>query len=157
MYKQGSDSESIIGSDIKSSKKEDMHPLEKGQTVDNIDFSVYSCPACRRGRSHRKDVLWWTSAVSVYRLSFMFFLLRFKQVPSNFSYLGECCNAFLLWSSRNVLRSPKLHLTFHQHKGKSFLFSVFFFFFGGGGDFYTQLMPQWVRIYVFQLHVVFFM
>ena len=38
-----------------------------------------------------------------------------------FSYLGECCSAVLLWSSRNVLSNTKLHATFPQHEGEKFV------------------------------------
>ena len=34
---------------------------------------------------------------------------------SCFKKKRQCCNAVLLWSSRNVLLTTKLHLNFHQH------------------------------------------
>ena len=40
-------------------------------------------------------------------------------VPIYLSCPGECCNTVLLWSSRNILWTTKLHLTFHiRHKSE---------------------------------------
>ena len=41
-----------------------------------------------------------------------------KQISSYFSCLGECRNTVLLWSSKKVLLTMKLHLTFHWHGGE---------------------------------------
>ena len=46
----------------------------------------------------------------------LFLFLILKRVLIHFGYLGECSNAALQWSSRNVLRTTKLHLTFHLHE-----------------------------------------
>ena len=35
--------------------------------------------------------------------------------PIYFSCLGECCDTGLLWSSRNLLWTKEVHLTFHLH------------------------------------------
>lgn len=43
-------------------------------------------------------------------------LIVLKLVPIYLHYLGECCNAALLLSSRNVLWITKLRSTFHQHE-----------------------------------------
>lgn len=40
-----------------------------------------------------------------------------KQVPICFSCLGGCCSAALLWMSRHILWTTKLHLPFLQHGG----------------------------------------
>ena len=49
---------------------------------------------------------------------FFLFIKDLKQVPRHFICSGECCYAILLWSSRNVLWTTKLHLTLHQHEGE---------------------------------------
>ena len=60
--------------------------------------------------------LWkfWSQQMSSMEPFYMFEILN--KFPINFSCLGESCNAVLLWSSRNLLRTIKLHTTFYQHK-----------------------------------------
>ena len=60
-----------------------------------------------------------TEPFHIFLYSFLVVFWHFlKQVPIYFSCLGECCNAVLPWSSRNVLWTAKLHPTFHQHEGE---------------------------------------
>ena len=59
--------------------------------------------------------------VEVFFSCFFFFFYILKRVPNFFSLLGECCDTVLLWSSRNVLWTTKLHLTSHQHGGEKII------------------------------------
>ena len=55
------------------------------------------------------------------------FFMLLNRVFSYFIYLEECCNSVLLWSSRNVLWTTRLHLTLHHHGGRrwiTFLYNV---------------------------------
>ena len=49
-----------------------------------------------------------------------------NQFSIYFSCLAECCDAVLLWSSRNVLWTTKHQLTFHQHEGEEVMAEVKF-------------------------------
>ena len=74
------------------------------------DFGTISSHACR---DSELDVFWnLDCAVQAVRSHVMFiFSLKFLDilVPINFSCLGECCHAVLLWN---------LYLTLHQHGGE---------------------------------------
>ena len=48
-------------------------------------------------------------------------LCLFGSVPGYFSRLEEYCYTDLLWSSRNVLRTRKLHLILYQHGGEGII------------------------------------
>ena len=62
-----------------------------------------------------RDVDYVGQAVWTFYVCFSCFFNILKQVSSS---LGKCCNSVLLWSSRNVLRTSDLHLTFHQHESR---------------------------------------
>ena len=57
------------------------------------------------GVSMLQKVVW-----SHFIFLYIYFFYILKQVPIYFSYLEECCNVVLLWSSRNVLQMMKLSI-----------------------------------------------
>ena len=52
---------------------------------------------------------------------YVFFFCCFKSGPINLCWLKEYCNTVLLWSSKNVWRTLKLHLTFHCYGGRQWV------------------------------------
>lgn len=53
---------------------------------------------------------------------FQFFFLCFKKCPHLLRFAWEnAATLFLSWRPRNVLRSSKLHTTFHRHRGESMM------------------------------------
>ena len=67
---------------------------------------------------------WFSEAFMEHSCYFLFFVVVFyilNQVSSCFSCLAECCNTVLQWSSRNVLWTMNLHLTFPQQEGEEIM------------------------------------
>lgn len=67
-------------------------------------LATFQSPLIIPGASQQNGVADWRS---------------YPSCPTSSSvFLGECCNAVLLWCSRNLLWTTKLYATFHLQKGE---------------------------------------
>lgn len=92
--------------------------LTATQLIDNYNNILHKLHKC---------IKWWGDDISYARSQFNFtvtlwlfwplFSTMAQKVSVYFSCLGECCLAALLSSSRNVLCTTKIHLTFYCHEG----------------------------------------